>query len=372
MLNESPIIDLDSKCFCNSNKKFRNCHYRLSLLPQENIYKLMDSIQKSYSVKYPCSLSTKKCQCKKTIDSHSVQKNKALISISKNGHVLSYEKMYFDKTGKFQFDKIGLKKASTFRLLCNKHDTEIFNDIDNNEFMGSDWQILIASLRSLYWSKYKSMCSLNHLKDLIPEVAKGKEIKEQLFDYNLLTGLIRLRELSLLDIKPIEEKYNRIILRDRLDKIPKTINYLNIYLEGNPEVFCTSRYNPQITITNKRIQTESFDKEIYQGFTLSTLKTDKGIVFSFAWLKEFDKINIFFEEILRIPNNELPNFLVHLTFFISESTYFSEDWWKSISSDAKSHIKELTHERVDLHKGYNTKGLKLSNLAFEKIDYKID
>lgn len=64
-----------------------------------------------------------------TISSHLLQKNGILNRISYENHLYEIGINPF-KTPTFNFEKIGINKALTFPGFCNKHDTEIFRQIE--------------------------------------------------------------------------------------------------------------------------------------------------------------------------------------------------------------------------------------------------
>ena len=74
------------------------------------------------------------------IRAHSVQNSSILDSIQSNGHVVGIET--FLQSGELHsgFREIGRNKATTFRGLCNEHDTNIFAHLDRNELNLNDKQ----------------------------------------------------------------------------------------------------------------------------------------------------------------------------------------------------------------------------------------
>lgn len=74
------------------------------------------------------------CGSSDVINAHSIQNNRILSKISKNGHVLSVEYGMEDMILKPELKEIGKKKASTFTGFCNFHDTEIFQPIELQDY----------------------------------------------------------------------------------------------------------------------------------------------------------------------------------------------------------------------------------------------
>lgn len=52
------------------------------------------------------------------------------------------------------FKKVGIKKATTFKGLCNQHDQSLFKPIDNFEFTDTSEQKIALTIRALIYKKY--------------------------------------------------------------------------------------------------------------------------------------------------------------------------------------------------------------------------
>ncbi|MDO9152999.1 MAG: hypothetical protein Q7U47_04710 [Paludibacter sp.] len=84
-----------------------------------------------------------------TISSHLLQKNGILNRISHQNHLYEIGINPFN-TPSFNFQKIGINKALTFPGFCNKHDTEIFREIETKSIDFKDYRTnLLFSYRIL-------------------------------------------------------------------------------------------------------------------------------------------------------------------------------------------------------------------------------
>ena len=89
--------------------------------------------------------------CKnKSINSHILQKNGILSSISKDRHLWEYKVDHFKKPY-IEFKNTGLNKIYTYLGFCSKHDDSLFKKIENNELDFNDYETnLLFALRTLY------------------------------------------------------------------------------------------------------------------------------------------------------------------------------------------------------------------------------
>ena len=88
------------------------------------------------------------------INSHILQKNGIINFISENSHVYRYLLDPF--RGGIDFKKIGNNDAFSIKGFCNKHDTEIFNEIEQNSFDPLNYRVqLLFAYRSLLYEYRK-------------------------------------------------------------------------------------------------------------------------------------------------------------------------------------------------------------------------
>ncbi|GAH17669.1 unnamed protein product, partial [marine sediment metagenome] len=102
-----------------------------------------------------CVFPDKSNCSKKPIKAHSIQKNKILKHISINGKVISgdIQKTLFTQ----EFEEVGINSASTFFGFCNYHDTSIFSEIENQDYIESQEQNFLYAYRA---------CALEYVKKI--------------------------------------------------------------------------------------------------------------------------------------------------------------------------------------------------------------
>jgi hypothetical protein len=90
---------------------------------------------------------------KKAIKAHSVQNSRVLDLLCQQGHVICIALAHDKKSEpSFQFKRNGRNDATTFKGLCNSHDTEIFKPIECNPIdYDLDEHLFLISYRSILW-----------------------------------------------------------------------------------------------------------------------------------------------------------------------------------------------------------------------------
>ncbi|ASG29179.1 hypothetical protein [Fusobacterium polymorphum] len=160
------------------------------------------------------------CSDKNAIKSHFIQEKKLKI-IANNGEVFYID--YLNHYNNLDFKKIGCKKATTMTAFCQKHDKEIFKEIEDKPYENTELQNLEYFIRTI-----------------AKEFQLKKEFEKSLFDQfylksfceidnalNAVNYIIpRFNELKNLynSVKSIE---NKNIVKEKIDKVISTI-YLKL------------------------------------------------------------------------------------------------------------------------------------------------
>jgi len=83
------------------------------------------------------------------IDSHAISKRSSLNLIAKNGNLQTIASRYSPLQKDMQFSKIGINQATCFKGFCEKHDTQLFANLDKG---------IIKSSRDVAMQLYRSTC----------------------------------------------------------------------------------------------------------------------------------------------------------------------------------------------------------------------
>jgi len=137
----------------------------------------------------------------KSINSHILQKNGILSSIAKDSHLWEHVINPF-KEQRYEFKRTGINEIFSFNCFCQKHDSELFKTIENNNVNFNDYKsCLLFTLRTIYNEKFR--------KEVNVDIYNGM-LKSDL-SFEMDTELLSLAlEQEKLGIKDIESNENDI------------------------------------------------------------------------------------------------------------------------------------------------------------------
>lgn len=241
---------------------------------------------------------------KKSINSHIMQKNGILSSISQDRHLWEYDVNHFQKDY-FVFKKTGLNEIYTFLGFCNEHDTNVFKKIETEDQIDfNDYEsCVLFALRTLcneLWLKIvvkkQHLCVLNH-PDLITD------------DF-LLTNSIEQGDIAIQDLKFFENS-----LWNDLKK--KTESFVFEWREFPKEEICLNSiftYNTSQEIID-HIRKYGKDKERLTEIFVSFFPYNDKSILILGYHKEDLKVakpfvNSFIKENLKRVHRKLSNLIV--------------------------------------------------------------
>jgi hypothetical protein len=149
------------------------------------------AIRKRNRISFNCFV--KECP-EKAIDSHSQSLANALKKIAENGHIITPMLPHFingNKDINSCFQKIGVKRASTFKGFCSKHDNEYFTTVDSIDLQNITKETLTrlafrtfsyeqrTKEKMLFFSNY-IIAYVDNLPNLIPIKANAMGIRNHL------------------------------------------------------------------------------------------------------------------------------------------------------------------------------------------------
>lgn len=181
----------------------------------------------------------------KIISAHSIQNNRFLKKISKDGKIFTFD-FEIDGDLKSIFKEKGRKTFSTFTGFCQKHDKELFQPIEDTEYKSTEKQKYLFAFRSLAKDFHTKKEVLNFQRALFKEMGFNPQILA------IITNLITdLEDLST-DFKKMSDEIQ--------NKTYSGLKTREIILEKEYPIVTNSSFIPYYNSENKNV----FKFDIYE------------------------------------------------------------------------------------------------------------
>lgn len=255
------------------------------------------------------------------INAHSIQKNKILKHIAKDGMVIAIKKN-IEPFNKIQ--PLGKKVASTFTGFCGYHDNALFMPIEDKQYLGTLQQKFLFAYRAFAYEAHKKM-EMNKMMKLFSEKV-GRRVVNQGIANNLDV-----------DTPYVNELFKKCFLSDNYTDL---ITY-DFTLDYEVGFTISTILSPRYDLSGKKINDfKNIKKPIHNMFL--TIFPDNGKTYLlFSWFKESD--SVYKKWIYQFKSLTTDKQLSFLNVFIpmeSENFYINPDLWDEFGEDGRMEFQQ--------------------------------
>lgn len=276
------------------------------------------------------------------IDSHSIQDSRILEALAENNHVIhiTFDKSCISKSTQENpimphciFEPISIHKASVFKGLCSKHDTELFRPIDVEPLdMDNKEHVFLLTYRSVMKElsakiKAAGMTQSNFLAKVdLGEISGDVPIIEGLYAVQFYSQAYEMYE------------YKKIFDAYYLQKDFSSVYCKYLILEGNP-TFATSAVFTPMEMATKGDEVEKLCVNIfpYQG---------KNIVLFSCLNDDAYYLDKYTDEIFNASGYYQKYLISKLVLRNCENTVFSPKYFNEWSQKKKDVILDFFHNTL--------------------------
>lgn len=279
--------------------------HKQNLIQEANII-----IQNEHKIKYCCAPSTHDTQCKgNIIKAHSISKCLGLNEIKNQHSEVYYLKPYSNlyslekAQGKFLIEKINIKSASTASMFCQIHDKNLFQPIEDKEFIINKENCFLLTYRSVSLEFFKT-----NNKSFIPSSKQN-------------------------DISTLKDKLDYFLIHNEFDQI----NHYIIEVKEN-NLLTSSIYTPCVNFQNQIIQDANSDDNLIPIIINSIRTGKKGyIIFSFE-KNNTNFIEKYLKGLISLPNFKQSQVLTNIFFKTFENNFWNISWWDKLEKKRQNEL----------------------------------
>lgn len=290
------------------------------------------------------------CGSSDVINAHSIQNNKILSKLSKDGYVLSIEYGMEDMIFKPELKEIGKKKASTFNGFCDFHDTEIFKPIEiQNYEIGNKEQEYLFAYRALAKEFYAKKTGLNIFnkilnmsKDELTELQEYCGLPKNDINKEILEAPLEGTKDSTEELESLRIRMNKNLDNEKYYKI--MTNVITFPKEYNIAV--SSSFFISHDLEGNMINDLIRFKNVKPLF-LTIFPQDGNTYILFSYLKNDKNYFDFIEKQIMNKNLEKKKIIISNILAINaENIFLSPDQWDKRGNENKKRFISLFKDTV--------------------------
>lgn len=315
------------------DKEFNEFKKGFNKLRNENIYS-------------ECIHKDSKCS-DNIVKAHSIQNNRILNKLSKNGEVLQFSLDNISEVGIFNLKKVGRKKATTFTGFCGYHDKELFKPIEDKDYIPGDIkQEFIFAYRTIAKEYHSKKTSINIYTKLLQMTEKNDMEAMQKYFTNINNESMQMLKLTAesfiegldMSLKDLE-KYNTAmkinLSRKRYNKVEtKVIEFDEEYsLAVSSTFYMTNDLEGNIINDLSNLKATMIP-------TMLTVIPQNGktyILISY-FSKDRERFRFINEQILNKSKDEQKIIISNLIIQYCENFVFSPSKWETMDENEQKNI----------------------------------
>ncbi|MDB9741858.1 SEC-C domain-containing protein [Akkermansiaceae bacterium] len=336
----------NSPCWCGSGRKYKHCHdgrAEESAIPTWLIGKAM---KKAFSAKTCLAPTSSLPECvEKICKAHTIPKSLSLKSIAREGMVYGFD-FKFDvvvkNEGKLVPQLVHINKASVFTGFCQKHDNDLFADVEKKKIIPSDSQCFLLAYRAIAREFYTKSAALG-LSDFTETLDSGRDVFSQMRIQSMLGAQKEGLDKGLEDLKQRKLMLDEIYV----DKLWSRMKSLVFRLSGPPPVMVSGAINPDFDFNGAKLQNLG-DLDLLPDILAvnSFFDGDAGyIVLSFFDVGESPSRRLV-ASLLERSEKESLALMVQYILKSFENIFISPNWWEGQSDERSKRISKLFQSSV--------------------------
>lgn len=274
-------------------------------------------------------------RCKnRAIASHTVQKSVGLNAIAEHGHVSALSFDPFTDSPSVDFKNIGKSKASVFPGFCNRHDTDLFQEIEASKCLISARSLLLTSYRSICQELYKKEANLRLFSDL-----RGASSPEQ---SDHLDAHLYGTKLAIRDLTKATAEHENALHTGNMDGFEGWI----FEFEETLPFCCASPFSPEFDAEGRRVL-PGVDEEWHSIAWFTGRISNKNLLLIGGFTKNRNQdIDGFLRSLESIRDDDMAEFSLNLSVFYAENSFFRPSWVSELEPDTKSWITSTFRQTV--------------------------
>lgn len=330
----------NAQCWCESGKKYKLCHYRREHQDEINIYEAEKRMLREFDRGYCSYPKGAGSDCSQGIsNSHTIQRRGGLNAIAEDGHVLTVKptlQALIQHNGEPPLRRIGVSRASIFPGFCNKHDTEVFRQIEGREIELKEYNAFLFAYRSICYERFAKEVQLR-VTDIQREMDRGRSVEIQEAMQQYLHGVRWGIHLGLQDVDAWKSEYDsRLISADLCGFHYAAVRFDRVL----PLVGCGA-FHVEYDLDGNTLQRLARRGGRFDHLALNVTAFESETVAVFGWIGDSNgPAAAFVRSFERLNRDRMADAIVRIAFEEMENIYLRQSWWEQRPDPEKAALQD--------------------------------
>jgi SEC-C motif len=332
-LDPKRTMKRNEPCWCQSGKKWKNCHRGRDSLSPVNVFETFAEMDEEYAKGYCLHPDAAPSVCSEVVQAHSIQKGGGLAAVAEQNHVLSIKhagRRLPDNDGAFEPVRLGVNKASTFPGFCGKHDSVLFRAAEHGHFSLNQETAFLLSYRAI---AYEYFCKESAIRAYrrIREGDRGRSFEDQcLFQDYVCVSEYGLK-LALGDLTELKKRYWRIYKEAAFHEFHF---YAVTFTDVIPVVACGAIW-PEYDFSGANLQDLRRLSNPIEHVAFNLTSFDGQTIAMFGRLDNGGPAEQLASSFRSVPIEKKANAAVSFAFQYLENTMMRPSWWEALPTRDK-------------------------------------
>lgn len=335
------------------------------LVHPSEFWTLADTIEKITKRKLCVAKATGGCSGQ-IVEAHTIPRSQ-LQKMALDGHVYEIRATPGDllkNDGKFSVGKRGIRKFSVLNFFCEKHDGEIFANLENGELTFDAHQLALLHYRAMgaeFYKKYNAIEIVRHqlatLNDMsIVNKAQRRETLKA-FEAGTLLGVR--------DMARTFPKCEALLVNSEHDRV----NALIVQFRKMPSIMTVGGFSPEFDYDGRSLQTLGRANSQYEQIGLSILAANNRAAVVFTWLNEAKICSDFAQSFIAQRPELLATLAIQTAFEHLENTCMNISWWDSLRQIERDKLVERMQLSGSFMEDRKSSCLSYCGITFDQWEY---
>lgn len=323
------------KCWCGSNKKYKNCHLRVEEASRPRVHELESLLRKKLKRAKCMAPAAMLSECdKKIISAHTISRTSALKVIAREGHVYGPKpsaKSIEASGGRIVPRLVGVNEISVFNGFCKLHDSVLFKAIDNPDAEINSRFCTEIAFRSVAKELFLKQEVVYSSSEMIM-FEKGMDQAAQMITRALLTMQANVAKSAERDLARAKKELDAALSGDDEIFIHQVFE-----VSGACPLLLSSCLNPEMTSCGKNLQDVSSLSSLLELVMFSSVPTSTGMAFILSANASHTLALEFIDSVVALEDR-VPSYLIGLAFEKCENFAISPEWWEAVPEQIKNNL----------------------------------